>query len=117
MAEKVKREPRQFFIGAKRSFGSLPSEIKGAPPITWDNIVISRVQEILENGNGHEILTNCKIKTEEFREVTGETWEDFEKKIPDRFMKQIIVFFGEMRGAKDDRKADTKYFRFVDKTA
>ena len=32
-------------------------------------------------------------------------------------MKQIIVFFGEMRGAKDDRKADTKYFRFVDKTA
>ena len=116
MAEKAKREPRQFFIGAKRSMGEMDGDRKGEK-ITWDNIVISRVQEILENGNGHEVMTSCKIKTEDFKEVTGETWEDFEKKIPDRFMKQIIVFFGEMRGAKDDRKADTKYFRFVDKTA
>ena len=86
--------------------------------VFWDNIVISRVQEILENGIGYEVMTNCKIKTEEFQEVTQETWEEFEEKIADRFMKPINVMYGEMRGAKDDRKADTKYFRFVgEKTA
>lgn len=116
MAEKIKREPREFFIGAKRSMGEMDGDRKGEK-ITWDNIVISWVQEILENGNGYEVITPCKIKTEEFQEVTGETWEDFEKKIPDRFMKQVTVFFGKMRGSKEDRKADVKYFRFVDKTA
>ena len=116
MAEKAKREPRQFFIGAKRSMGEMDGDRKGEK-ITWDNIVISRVQETLENGSGYEAMNPCKIKTVEFQEVTGEPWDKFKDKIPDRFMKQIIVFFGEMRGAKDDRKADTKYFRFVDKTA
>ena len=113
----AKIEPRQFFIGARRSFGDFDGEKKGEK-ITYDNIVISWVEEILENGKGYEVNTACKIKTEEFKEVTGETWEDFEKKIPDRILKQIIVFFGKMRGAKDDRKADVKYFRFVnEKTA
>ena len=117
MPKENRIEPTQHFIGARRSFGDFDGEKKGEK-ITYDNIVISRVQKILENGNGYEVMSNLKIKKEEFREVTGETWEDFEKKIPDRFMKQIIVFFGEMRGAKDDRKADTKYFRFVgEKTA
>lgn len=116
MPKEKKREPRQFFIGARRSMGEMDGDVKGEK-ITWDNIVVSRVQETLENGSGYEAMTPCKIKTVEFQEVTGETWEQFEKKIPDRFMKQIIVFYGELRGAKDDRKADTKYFRFVNPTA
>lgn len=118
MAEKIKREPRQFFIGAKRSFGEMDGDVKGEK-IKWDNVIVYRAQEILDqdSGNGYEVMTPCKIKTEEFLEVTGEQWDKFKDKIPDRFLKQIIVFFGEMRGAKDDRKADTKYFRFVDKTA
>ena len=116
---KEKREPRQFFIGAKRSMGEMDGDVKGEK-IKWDNVIVYRVQEVIDqdSGNGYDtILTPCKIKTEEFQEVTGEPWDKFKDKIPDRFMKQIIVFFGEMRGAKDDRKADTKYFRFVDKTA
>lgn len=119
MAEQIKREPRQFFIGAKRSMGEMDGDRKGEK-IKWDNVIVYRAQEIVDHdsGNGYEVMTPCKIKTEEFQEVTGESWENFKKKVPDRFMKQIIVFFGEMRGAKDDRKADTKYFRFVgEKTA
>ena len=116
MLKEKKIDPREFFIGARRSMGEMDGDVKGEK-ITWDNIIISWVEEILENGKGYEVNTVLKIKTEEFQEVTGETWEDFEEKIPDRFMQQIDVFFGKMRGAKDDRKADVKYFRFVNPTA
>ncbi len=119
MADVKRPEPKQFFLGAKRSFGEMDGDVKGEK-IKWDNVIVYRAQEILDkdSGNGYEKMDPCKIKTEEFQEVTGEPWEKFKDKIPDRFMKQIIVFFGEMRGAKDDRKADTKYFRFVgEKTA
>lgn len=33
----------------------------------------------------------------------------------ERIMDPIVIFFGELKGSKDDRKADVALFRFVEK--
>ena len=107
---------KQFFIGAKRSSGSMLAEDKRSQ-IVWDNVVIHRIAEVDPDSNagggGYEVLTPCKIKAVDFERVTGLTLDEFMSSIPNHFMAPIVVYFGELRGAKDDRKADTEFFRFV----
>lgn len=107
---------KQYFLGARRNAGEMDGDKKGEK-ITWDNIVISRCQQIDSEKNpgsvGMEILNNAKIKFSDFEEITGMTYEEFMKTANDRIMDPIIVFFGELKGSKDDRKADVVMFRFV----
>ena len=109
---------RQYFLGARRNAGDMDGERKGEK-ITWDNIVISRCQDIDGEKNpesvGMEILNNAKIKFSDFKEITGMTYEEFMRTANERIMDPIVVFFGELKGSKDDRKADVAMFRFVEK--
>lgn len=104
-----------YFLGAWRSNGKMKA--KDGSEITWDNVIVQRTKDVdpnlRESGVGREAATACKIKAEDFEEVTGESIEEFFKKANSRLNKPIIVYFGEMRGAKDDRKADTVFLRFV----
>lgn len=106
------------FLGVKRSFGEMDGE--RGQKITWDNAVVYRAAPIVNKDGevsadacGFELLTPCKIKMSDFKEVTGETFEEFLAKANDRILEVMVVFFGEMKGAKDDRKADTEYLRFA----
>lgn len=108
-----------IFLGVKRSFGEMDGEKKGQK-ITWDNAVVYRAAPIVNKDGevpadacGFEVLTPCKIKMSDFKEVTGETFEAFLVKAEDCILQPMVVMFGEMKGAKDDRKADTEYLRFV----
>ena len=109
---------RQYFLGARRNAGEMDGELKGEK-ITWDNIVISRCQEIDGEKNpgsvGMEILNNAKIKFSDFEKITGMTYEEFMRTANERIMNPIVVFFGELKGSKDDRRADVAMFRFVEK--
>lgn len=108
---------RQYFLGARRSTGEMEGERKGEK-ITWDNVVISRCQEIDDEKNpgsvGYEVLNNAKIKFSDFERITGMTYASFIAAAPDKVMEPIVIFFGEMKGSKDDRKADVELFRFVE---
>ena len=107
---------KQYFLGARRSAGKMPGKKEGEN-ITWDNIVISRCQQIDSEKNpgsvGMETLKDAKIKFSDFEEITGMSYEAFMKTANERILDPIIVFFGELKGSMDDRKADVVMFRFV----
>lgn len=105
-----------YFLGVKRSAGEMAGENGGK--IVWDNAVVYRCGQIdtSKNGesSGYEAMNPCKIKMEDFENVTGETFAKFLENAPKRVLKPMVVLFGEMKGQADNRKADTEYLRFPD---